>query len=163
MENLHYNLSEEEFSKSKKILLWSFALFFFIAGAATLYVTLVYQDSSINVAVSAVPFGISLAVGIIAGMATFKRSDNFFTVDNEKIEFRYGFMNPKSTSYIWSDVIEVQFPHKQKKVKLILKNNLSAIINLTWIQKKKASHIRKHLFYCAKEKNINIVKTQVLS
>jgi hypothetical protein len=156
MENLHYNLSEEEFSKSKKVMLWVFAFIFFLAGLGTIFITG-------YISLSAAPFGISIVAGIIAGMATFSRKDHYFVIDNEKIEFNYGMFNPQKTTYLWNDIIEITFPHKQKKVKLELKNNTSAIINLTWIQKKKSSHLRKHLFYAAKEKNINIIKVQVLS
>jgi hypothetical protein len=156
MENLHYNLSEEEFSKSKKVMLWVFAFIFFLAGLGTIFITG-------YISLSTAPFGISIVAGIIAGMATFARKDHYFVIDNEKIEFKYGMFNPQKTTYLWNDIIEITFPHKQKKVKLKLKNNAPAVINLTWIQKKKSSHLRKHLFYAAKEKNINIIKVQVLS
>ena len=156
MENLHYNLSEEEFSKSKKVMLWAFAFIFFLAGLGTILLTG-------YISLSVAPFGICIVVSIIAGMATFSRKDHYFVIDNEKIEFKYGMFNPQKTTYLWNDIVEITFPHKQKKVKIGLKNNTSAIINLTWIQKKKSSHLRKHFFYAAKEKNINIIKTQVLS
>jgi len=156
MENLHYNLSEEEFSKGKKAILWIFALIFFLAGLGTIFMTT-------KISLSAAPFGISIVTGIIAGMATFSRKDHYFIIDNEKIEFKYGMINPQKTTYLWNDVVDIYFPHKEKKVKLVMKNNTSAIINFTWIQKKKSSLLRKHLFYAAKEKNINIIKTQVLS
>jgi hypothetical protein len=156
MENLHYNLSEEEFSKSKKVMLWAFAFLFLLAGLGTIFITG-------YISLSAAPFGICIAVGIIAGMATFSKKDHYFVIDNEKIEFKYGMFNPQKTTYLWNEIVEITFPHKQKKVKIELKNNTSAIINLTWIQKKKSSHLRKHLFYAASEKKINIIKTQVLS
>jgi len=162
MENAHFNLSEEEFSKSKKVMLWAFASCFFFAGIATLILSL-YYDSSISPGVSAAPFGISLVTGLIAALATFKGSDHYFSIDEDKIDFKYGMFNAKNTVYKWTAIKDIYFPHKQKKIKLVMKDSTEAIINLTWVQKKKASLIRKHLFYCAKEKNINLIKVQLLN
>jgi hypothetical protein len=163
MENLYYNLAEEEFSKSKKISLWLFSLIFFIVGLGTIFMIIILKDDSIQLSVSIAPFGISIVAGIIAAMATFKGKDHFFLIDDEKIEFRYGLFNPAKTTYLWNNIAEIHLPHKQKKVRLLMKDNTSKIINLSWIQKKKSSHIRKHIFYGAKEKNINIITPQVLT
>ena len=70
MENLYYSLSEEEFSKGRKILLWSFATLFFLAGLYVLFVSLVLGQKSIPAILSIAPFGISLIVFIIAATAT---------------------------------------------------------------------------------------------
>jgi membrane protein YdbS with pleckstrin-like domain len=163
MENLYYNLSEQEFTKGRKILLWIFASLFFLVGMGIIVLNVIFHDKSINLSLSSAPFGISLVVGIIAVMASTRRKDHFFIIDENKVEFKNGFFKPVQNSVLWSDVKEVHFPHKQKKVKLVLKNNSILIINLTWIEKKKSSHIRKHLYYVAREKNINIIKTQVIS
>jgi hypothetical protein len=163
MENLYYNLSEQEFTKGRKILLWGFSLLFFVAGLAVLILSVVMHDESINITVSTAPFGISIVAAIIASLATFSRKDHFFTVDNEKIEFNYGMLKPVKQLFLWNDILEINFPHKQKKVKLIMRNNSYYIINLTWIEKKKSSHIRKHIFYGASEKNIKITKSQTIS
>jgi len=162
MENLNYNLSDEEFSKSRKYLLWGFSFLFFLAGMAIVLMNVIFNDLSFDLTFSLAPFGISLFVGFIAAMATFRKKDHFFTIDNDKIEFRYGLYKPVKQTYLWNDIKEMHLPHQQKKVKIIMKNNSSAIVNLTWLEKKKSSHIRKHLYYVAKEKNINIVKLQVL-
>jgi hypothetical protein len=163
MENLYYNLSEEESSKSRKILLWGFSSLFFLAGLGIVFMNLVIHDRSIHITFSLAPFGISLVVAFIALFATYGKKNQFFTVDSDKIEFEYGLMNSHKQSYLWNDVKEIHLPHKQKKVKLIMKNDSAVIINLAWIQKKKSSHIRKHIYYAAKEKNINIVKVQLLT
>jgi hypothetical protein len=163
MENLNYNLAEEEFSRSKKLLLWIFASLFFLAGIGIVFMNVILHDKSINISLSSAPFGISLVVGIIAIMATFNKSDNYFNIDNEKIEFKYGMMNPQKQTYLWENIKEVHFPHKQRKVKLVMKDDSSSIVNLIWIEKKKSSLIRKHLYYAVKEKNINIITVQVLS
>jgi hypothetical protein len=163
MENLYYNLSKEEFTKGKKLLLWGFSSLFFLAGLGIIFMNVILHDMSINISLCAVPFGISLVTGLIAGMATFRGKDHYFNIDIDKIEFRYGVLHPVRQIYLWNDVIEIHFAHKQKKVKLVFNNNSSVIINLTWIEKKKSSHIRKHLYYVAREKNINTVKLQVLA
>jgi membrane protein YdbS with pleckstrin-like domain len=163
MENLNYNLSEEEFSKERKILLWSFATLFFLAGVYVLVINLVFGHKSIPAILSVAPFGISLVVSIIAAFATIKRKDLFFSVDNEKIEFRYGIINPKKHSFNWIDIKDVVMPRKQKKVMLVFNDSSSFVINLTWIQRKKSSHIRKHIYQASREKNLNVIKVANLS
>jgi hypothetical protein len=162
MENLFYDLSEQEFTKGRKILLWIFASFFFLGGLSVIFNNVVLGDKSIHIGISLVPFAISIFVGIIAVMSTFKRKDHFFAIDEEKISFRYGLLKPVKQLFKWDDIKEIHFPHKERKALLIFKDNSSIIVNLTWLERKKSSHIRKHLFYMAREKNINIVKIQML-
>jgi hypothetical protein len=162
MENLYYNLSEEEFSKGRKILLWSFSALFFLAGIYVLFVSLILNQKSIAPVLSVAPFGISLVVCIIAGFATFKGTDLFFLIDLDKIEYKFGIMRPTTHLFKWADVKELVMPHKQKKVKLIFNDGSSFIIDLTWIQRKKSSHIRKHIYYVAREKNLNVIKVVTL-
>ena len=97
MENLYYNLSQEEFSTGRKLLLWGFAGLFFLAGVYILLISLVFGHKSITPVLSIAPFGISIVVSIIAALATIKRKDLFFLIDNDKIEFRYGIFKPGLT------------------------------------------------------------------
>jgi hypothetical protein len=163
MENLYYNLSEEEFSKGRNILVWSFAVLFFLAGVFVLVKSLIFGHKSIPAILSLAPFGISLLVSIIAAFATIKRKDLFFSVDDEKIVFRYGIINPKKHSFKWIDIKELIMPHKQKKIRLLFNDGSSFIINLTWLQRKKSSHIRKHIYHAAREKNLNVIKVTNLT
>lgn len=162
MENLYYNLSEEEFSRSKKVLLWIFSCLFFVGGIYVLFISLILGHQSIKPALSIAPFGISLVVSLIAFFATIKRKDLFFLVDDEKIEFRYGIINAKKHSFKWTDVSELIIPKKQKKAKFLFKDGSSYVVDLTWIQKKKSSHIRKHIYQTASEKALKIVKVSML-
>jgi hypothetical protein len=162
MENLYYNLSEEEFSKGRKILLWGFSGLFLLAGIYVLFVSLVLGQQSISPVLSVAPFGISIIVCIIAVFATFKGTDLFFQVDLDKIEYKFGVMKPITHTFNWCDVKELVMPHKQKKIKLVFKDGSSYIINLSWIQRKKSSHIRKHIYYVAREKNLNVIKVVTL-
>ena len=163
MEKLYLNLSGEEFSKEKKILLWSFSALFFLAGIYILVVSLIFGQKSIPPILSIAPFGISLVVSIIAGFATFKGTDLFFLIDDEKIEYKFGIIKPATHLFKWSDIKELVMPHRQKKVKLIFKDGSSFVINLTWIQKKKSSHIRKSIFHSARERDLNVTKVITLS
>lgn len=163
MENLFYNLSEEEFSRGRKLLLWGFATLFFLAGLYVLFISLVLGHKSISAVLSLAPFGISLIVGLIAVFATAKRDDLFFLIDNDKIEFMYGVFNPKKHTFYWTDIKDLVMPHKQKKAMLHLKDGSSFVIDLTWLQKKKAGLIRKHLYYAAREKNLNVIKVNNLT
>jgi hypothetical protein len=84
MENLYYNLSEEEFSAGRKTLLWGFSALFFVAGGYILVVSLLLGHKSIPAVLAAAPFGISLAVAAIASFATIKGTDQFFSIDQRK-------------------------------------------------------------------------------
>jgi hypothetical protein len=163
MESLYYNLSEEEFSKGRKILLWGFAGLFFLAGAYIVVMSLVFDRKSIPVILSLAPFGISFVVSIIASFATIKRKDLFFSVDAEKIEFRYGIIKPKKHYLKWIDIKELVMPQKQKKIMVHMKDGSSYVIDLTWLQRKKSSHIRKHIYHTAREKDLNVIKVAMLS
>lgn len=163
MEPLFYNLSEEEFSKSRKILLWIFVLAFFAGGLGILLAGPVFGLNEIKASFSIAPFGISLIVGIITLFATIKREDLFFLIDDEKIEFRYGLIKPRKHTFLWENVKELVIPHKERKVKLIFIDGQSFVINLTWLQRKKSHLIRKRLFTTAKYKDMNIHKVMTLS
>ena len=158
MENLYFNLSEEEFSKGRKILLWVFSALFLLAGIYILIINLVFGHKSIPLFISLITFGISLFVAVIAAFASIKRKNIFFLVDDEKIEFRFGILNPKKHSFKWSDIKELIMPHKQKKAMLRLNDGSTFLINLNWLQKKKSSLIRKHIYQRAREKNLNVIK-----
>lgn len=163
MEKLYYNLSEEEFTKGRKLLLWGFASLFFLAGVWVLISSLLLGHKSIPAVLATAPFGISLIVTIIAALATIKRKDLFFMIDDDKIEFRYGLLKPKKHSFRWTDVKDLVMPHKQKKALLHFNDGTSFVIDLTYLQGKKAGLIRKHIYYAAKAKNLNIIKVTNLA
>lgn len=163
MESLYQNLSENEFSKGSKILLWGFAVLFFLAGTYVLVVSLLLGQKSIPAILSVAPFGISLIVSIIAGFATFKGTNLFFSVDKEKIEYKYGFMRPATHLFRWIDIKELVMSRTQKKIKLIFIDGTSFIINLTWMQRSKSSFIRNHIFHVAREKDLPVTKVVTLS
>ena len=163
MEKLYYNLSEEEFSRGRKLLLWGFSGMFFIAGIYVLLANLILKQKSIPAELSIAPFSISIAVAVISFFATIKRKDLFFSIDNEKIEFRYGVFRPKHHSFKWIEINSMIMPQKQKKAMLLFNDGTSYVIDLTWLQKKKTSLIRKHLFITAREKNLEISKVRSLA
>jgi len=163
MENLHYNLSEEEFSKRGKILLWGFAALFFLAGIYILIVSLVLGQKSIPAVLSIAPFAISLVVSIIAGLATFKGTDLFFSIDQDKIEYKFGVFKPSTHAFQWIDIKELVMPSRQKRIKLVFKDGSSFVINLTWVQRHKSSLIRKNIYHMAREKDLNVKKVMTLS
>jgi hypothetical protein len=162
MEKLYYNLSEEEFTKSRKVLLWIFAALFFFAGIYVLVNSLILGYKNIPPILSVAPFGISLFVSAVAFFATVKRKDLFFLIDDVRIEFRYGLFKPKKHSFLWNDIKELTMPHKQRKAKLLFNDGSFFIIDLTWLQRKKSSIIRKHIYHAAREKNLTVKKVLTL-
>jgi len=158
MEKLFYDLTEHEFSKGRKILLWIFAISFFLAGVAIIYMYIIEHDLAIHATYSIPPFGISLFAGFIAVLASVKRKNHYFVIDDDKIEYRYGLVKPVLKSYRWDNIKEVHFAHMNIKVRLIHRNGSASVLNLTWLEKKKSSAIRKHIFYGAREKNIPVLK-----
>lgn len=162
MENQHYDLAEAEFSKEGKIVLWCFASFFFLTGVFILFRVFVLGNKDVIASLSVVPFGISIVVSIIAYYATVKRKDLYFSIETDKIEFRFGIIKPKVKLFKWVDINEVVIPSKQKKVMLVFKDGAFTIINLNWIEKKKSINIIKHIYKMALEKDIKIIKVKIL-
>jgi len=163
MEKLYFNLSEEEFSKGRKVLLWIFVGAFFLGGVYVAMLSPVFGVHHIKPVLSLAPFGICFIVGIIAAFATIKRKDLYFLVDDDKIEFRYGVFKPKKHSFLWKEIKDFVMPHKQRKVKVLFLNGSSYVIDLSWLQRKKSTLIRKHLFQAARSKNINVIKVLMLT
>ena len=163
MEQLYYNLSEEEFTKGRKILLWVFAGLFLLAGLYVVTAKPVFGHESIPPVLSVAPFGICFIVTLFATLASVKRSDLFFLVDFGKIEFRYGILRPKRHSFEWAEIKEMVMPQKQRKIRLNLNDGKSFVIDLNYLQRKKSTIIRKHIYKCAVEKGINIVRVENLS
>lgn len=162
MEKLFYDLSESEFSKGRKVLIWLFAAVFFLAGLGIIFMNTVLHDKSIHITFCIAPFGIALFASGVAYMASTKRKDHFFLMDDDKIEYRFGLFKPVRYYHKWDDIIEIMMPHKEKKVRVRYKDNSEYIVNLSWIEKKKSHHIRKHFYYAAKEKNISLIKVNML-
>jgi len=162
MENLHYNLSHEDSPKGWKYLLWIFAGIFLVAGIYLLISNLVMGNESIPAVFAAAPLGISLLVSILAAFISIKKKDQYFTVSDEIIEFRYGVLKARMHSYKWNDVKELVIPKRQKKAKLMLIDGSSFVINLNWLNNKKSFNIRKQLYLVAREKGLNILKVKSL-
>ncbi|HVN56840.1 MAG TPA: hypothetical protein VMT63_00950 [Bacteroidales bacterium] len=162
MEKLFFDLSESEFSQGRKILVWIFSAVFFLAGCGIIFMNTVLHDRTIHMSFAFAPFGISIFAAIVAYLATTKRKDHYFLMDNEKIEYRIGMFSPDKITHNWSEVNEIVIPHKEKKVLLKCKNGTEQIVNLNWIEKKKSHFIRKHFYYAAREKNIGLTKVMTL-
>lgn len=158
MEKLHYNLSEAEYTRGRKVLLWVVTILFFIGGLYVALLSPVFGKDSVRPILSLAPFGIGLLIGITAFLATVKRKNMYFEINDDTIEFRYGMFNPKKHTYQWSDIKKIVMPHRERKVKLMLRDNRSEIINLSYIQGKRSILIRKHLIIGAMEKNISVLK-----
>jgi hypothetical protein len=162
MEKLHVNLSEEEFSRGRKILLWSFSALFFTAGVYVLITNLLLGHKNIPIFIALITFGISLFVMTITVFSSITGKNLFFHVDEEIIEFRFGVIRPKTHTFKWEDITSLTMPPKQKKTVLMLRDGTSFSINLNWLQNNKASLIRKYLYQTAKEKEINVVRSPIL-
>src|SRR5450759_5125471 len=162
MENQHYDLAEAEFSKEGKVILWIVAAFFLLTAVFILFRVFVLGNKDITATFFFVPFGISLFVTLIAYYATAKRKDLYFNIEDDKIEFRFGIINPKVKLFKWADIKELVVPSKQKRVKLNFNNGGFFIINLNWIEKKKSVSIIKNIYKMALEKNIKITKVKFL-
>jgi hypothetical protein len=162
METQNFNLAEKEFSKETKIILWCVVGLFFLTGVFIIFRSLVLHHKDVSMQLALAPFGISLIVAFIAYFATIKRENLYFTISNEKIEFRYGVIKPKMYRFMWTEIKEVIIPSKQKKAMVVFKDDSFFVINLTWLEKKKSFHIIKHLYQGAREHDITINKVGYL-
>lgn len=158
MEKLFYDLSEAEYTRGRKALLWIVTFLFFLGGIYVAMLSPVFGKHSVSPFTSLAPFGIGLLIGLTALMATIKRKDMFFLIDNDKIEFRYGMFRPRKSTFLWNDVRKLVMPHRERKVKIMLRNNSSSIIDLNYLQRKRSILIRRRLILGAMEKNIPVLK-----
>lgn len=163
MENLHYNLSHEDSPKGWKYLLWIFAAIFFIAGIYLLVNNLVMGNEAIPAVFAAAPLGIGLLVSLVAAFITSKKKEQYFTINDELIEFRYGFLKARIHSYKWNDIKGLILPKRQKKAKLLLNDGNFFVINLNWLNNKKSFNIRKQLLLVAREKGLDVMKVNSLA
>jgi hypothetical protein len=162
MEKLSYDLSEHEFSTGRKALAWIFSVVFFLAGLGIVYMNMVKHDQSIHISFAIAPFGISIFGAIVAYLASTKRKDHYFVMDDEKVEYRYGLFKATKSTHKWSQIKEIIIPHKDKNIMVVYVDNTRHVINLNWLERKKTHHIRKHFFYAAREKNITLSKVKEL-
>jgi hypothetical protein len=163
MERIYFNLSEEEFTKGRKILIWVVAVMFLVGGIYVALLSPVFGKHSVNPVLSLPPLGIGLIIAAVAALATIKRKGLYFLIDDEKVEFCYGLLCSVRKSFRWSDIKRLIIPHRERKAELIFKDSTSYVIDLTYLQRKKASLIRKHLFQSARIKNIEIFKVITLA
>ena len=157
MEDLYFNLSKEEFSKGRKILIWIFASLITIAGGWGLYLK-IFKNYDANSGVSIVLLVVGAFLYFIALLATVKRKSHFFTVNNDIISYRYGLIFPTSHSYHWEDIKAIYFPPHTKKTTLVMHNGNIVNINLTWIEKNRSRLIIKHLYYTGQKKSKEIFR-----
>ena len=158
MEKLHFNLSDEESSKGWRILLGIFAAVFILSGLFILGNYYILGRSNIPISFSIVPFSVGILVAGIALYVSIRRKEQYFNINRDVIEFRYGVFKASHHSFKWDDLKDLTLPRKQKKARLHMKDGSDFTINLTWLAGKKASMIRKCLIYIASEKGINLIK-----
>jgi len=158
MDDLYYNLSKEEFSKGRKTLLWIIASLFAMIGLWDLYLKIFKHDTNTSFGLTVVLFTISGFIFFVALLATMKRKEHFFKVDNEIISYHFGLLFPTHHTYRWEDIDKIYMPSQQKTTTLVLKDGHVIHINLTWIEKNKSRLIRRHIYYAAKRRNIDVLK-----
>lgn len=158
MEDLYLNLSEHEFSKGRKALLWIFGSIFILIGFWDLYLKIFKLDSFASTEVTIVSFSIGILVYILALLASSKRKEHYFKVDSNTISYRFGLIAPAHKKIDWKDVKAIYVPKKQKNAIVSLNSGAIININLSWVEKNKSRRIRKYIYHLAKEKSIETHK-----
>jgi len=156
MEALRLNLSSNDFTPAKKALLWIVGSMFLLGGIWSLYMIAAGNDSTIRPGLPVVLFLLSAFVFFVAALASFRKSKQFFHVDDETISYRYGLISSRHHSHNWSDIQKVIIKYNQRKAILMLNNNKQVTINLNWIQKTSSQIILKHLYSASKERGIHL-------
>jgi hypothetical protein len=156
MEQLYYNLSEEEFTKDKKIMLWASACFFFIVGLFVFRDIFVTVRRIIPPILALPPFVVCLVIICIGLWEKLRRKDLFFLVDEGKIEFRFGIFKAKRHSFKWAKISSIVMPLSQRKIKLNLNDGTCFVINLTFFKREKSTAIKNYIYKLAGEKEIKI-------
>ncbi|MBS0009924.1 MAG: hypothetical protein KFF49_00840 [Bacteroidales bacterium] len=160
MEALKLNLSRNEFSTGRKILLWILGTLFLTGALWSLYVRLAKIDESAEPGLILVLFLISAFIYFIALLATVQKKSHFFHVDEDMISYRYGFFFPGYHKHKWEDISEIIMKYDQRTAMLILNNGKHISINLKWIQKSSSQLILKHIYYTAQNKNLPVIRNK---
>lgn len=158
MEDLRLNLSKNEFSKARKILLWVLASLFALGGAWDLYLKLIKHDYSAQIGLTVILFAISGFIFFIAVLASVTRKDHYFKVDNDHISYRYGLIFARQHSYNWSEIKNIIMRYKERKAILVLENGKQETINLNWVKRTNSTTILKHIYYLSKKLNIPVTR-----
>ncbi len=158
MENLNLNLSENEFSKSRKVLLWIIGLLFFSGAIWSLYLKLFKHDTSVTAGLIVVLCAISAFVFFIAALASAKKKDHYFNIGDDIISYRYGLVFAKHRCHNWSEIKEIIMQYNLRRAIVIKEDDKKRIINLNWINRSSSKVILKHLYYTARKKGIAISK-----
>ena len=158
MDDLYFNLASEEFSKPRKILIWVIAMITLAVSLWDSYIKFFKHDNVSDLGLTITLYLVTAFMFMIAILATMKRKEHFFKVDNEEISYHYGLLFPSHHSYSWPEIKKIFVPPHSKNTILVLKDNKVIHINLTWVERNKARMIRKHIFYTGRDKGIEIVK-----
>jgi hypothetical protein len=159
MEDLYFNLASEEFSKPRKILIWIVAFITLLLSMWISYLKFFKQDSSADMGLTLTLYAITLFMFSLAILATIKRKEHYFKVDDEIISYRYGLIFPTQKTHLWTNIKKIYVPPHSKNTSLELKDKKIVHINLTWVERNKARIIRKHIFYNGRDKGIEIAKS----
>ncbi|MEZ4999340.1 MAG: hypothetical protein R2744_01345 [Bacteroidales bacterium] len=159
MDDLYFNLSEKEFSRGRKIILWIFGTIFILVGLWDLFLKLFKHNNMASMGVTITAISIGLFVYLIAILASSRKQENYFKVDSNTISYRFGLVAPTMNEITWTEVKTIYMPSHHKNI-FIGKNTGRIIkVNLTWIEKNKSRLIKRHIYYVAKQRNIEILKT----
>lgn len=158
MDDLYFNLASEEFSKSRKILIWIIAILAALMTAWDSYLKFFKHDTYADLGLTFSLYGVTIFLFAIAILSTKKRKEHFFKIDRENISYHYGLIFPSHRSYAWTEIKKVYMPTHSKNTVLILNNDKPVHINLTWVERNKSRIIRKHIYYTAKERGIDLIK-----
>ncbi len=149
MDNLHHKLSDQEFSTGRKALLWIVGSIFFCIGFWDIYKSNILNDDRISIGVVTVTFSIGLFIYFVAFLASRKKKEHFFTVDNNGISFRFGTFVEVHGNFTWQEIDHINFPPHTRLFVLNLKNGDKKAVNLNWINKDKGKSILRHVYYSA--------------
>ena len=159
MDDLYVNLSEMEFSKGRKIILWIFGTIFILIGLWDLFLKIFKHNNMANIGLSITALAIGAFVYLIAILASARKQENFFKVDSSTISFRFGLIAPKQTQVTWSSIKTIYIPKHHKNIFIEEDSGKIMKVKLTWIEKNKARVIRKHIYAEAKQQNIEVIKS----
>lgn len=160
MDDLYFNLSEMEFSKGRKIILWIFGTIFILTGLWDLFLKIFKHNNMANMGLTITALAIGCFVYLIAILASSRKQENFFKVDSNAISYRFGLIAPSLIQIDWNNISAISMPAHQKNIFIDQKSGETIKIKLTWIEKNKSRLIRRHIYYVAKQRNIEVLKSK---
>lgn len=157
MEPFFISLTEEDFSLPKKIVLVIFGLILLSLGGWDLFGGLFFKaDESVQLWLPVLLLLLGLMFFYIAFHNQLRRRQHFVRMDDEKIDYLFGFFGQSEGSIRWENIQIVLINKLKKTITLHESDHSFTTLNMYWLNRSKVALIKRDLVTRARAKGIKV-------